>query len=140
MKKDSVSDEELLKVIKDFLEMGHVDNIVAMFHREPGYYKWTGRILDDERFNVRLGVSILFEELKNRTPDQTELAIPSLRPLLTSKNPNIRGEAVSVLGIVGGPKAREYVGKMTEDDHPQVKELAREILAELKSCNVSEQQ
>ena len=33
-----VSDEELLKVIADFLEMGHVENIVAMFADDPRYY------------------------------------------------------------------------------------------------------
>ena len=54
-----ISDTDLLEVIKDFLEMGHVDNIVAMFYREPRYFEWTGAILDDERFAVRLGVSVL---------------------------------------------------------------------------------
>jgi len=32
---NQVSDEELLVVIKDFLEMGHVDNIAAMFDKNP---------------------------------------------------------------------------------------------------------
>ncbi len=54
-----VSDKELLKVIKDFLEMGHVENIAAMFRQDPRYFQWSGDILDDERFNVRLGVSVL---------------------------------------------------------------------------------
>ena len=49
---NDVSDAELLSVIKDFLEMGHVDNIVAMFDRDPRYFKWTGDILQDERFAV----------------------------------------------------------------------------------------
>jgi len=39
-----VSDEELQRVIADFLDMGHVDNIVAMFRRDPRYYDWTGEI------------------------------------------------------------------------------------------------
>ena len=128
---DTVSDEELLKVIKDFLEMGHVDNIVAMFHQDSRYLEWTGAILDDERFNVRLGISILFEELKLRTPDHTDKAIPSLLPLLKSEQPNIRGEAVSVLGIIGGAKARSHIEGMTSDPQPQVRELALEIMAEL---------
>ena len=61
---NEVSDQELKKVIADFLDQGHVENIVAMFRREPKYYNWIGDILRDERFSVRLGVSVLFEELQ----------------------------------------------------------------------------
>ena len=124
-------DTEVLAVIKDFLEMGHVDNIVAMFHRDHRYYDWTGAILDDERFNVRLGVSILFEELKKREPDQIDRATPSLLPLLRSPKPLIRGEAVSVLGIIGSKSARRAIRTMLDDEQVQIREVAEEILAEL---------
>lgn len=50
-----VSDSELPRVIKDFLEMGHVDNIAAVFQRQACPFDWAGAILDDERFTVRLG-------------------------------------------------------------------------------------
>jgi hypothetical protein len=43
--------------------MGHVENIVAMFKQDPRYYAWTGNLLQDERFAVRLDVSVLFEYL-----------------------------------------------------------------------------
>jgi len=128
---NQVSDHELIVVIKDFLEMGHVDNIVAMFVQDPLYYSWTGAILEDERFNVRLGVLVLFEELKQRAPNQLERAIPSLLPLLHSSSPHIRGEAVSVLGIIGTLQAREQIEKMLSDSHPLVVEVAQDILAEL---------
>ena len=125
------SDENVIEVIKDFLEMGHVDNIVAMFHRYPQYYSNTGAILDDERFNVRLGVSVLFEELKTRVPDQLELALPSLLPLLSSDRPHIRGEALCIMGIIGTPAAIDYIKGMTSDSNKQIREVAEEILAEL---------
>ena len=41
--RQTVSNQELKKVIADFLDMGHVENIVAMFRHEPRYYAWTGR-------------------------------------------------------------------------------------------------
>lgn len=72
------SDEELLQVIADFLAMGHADNIVAMFRQEPRYWSWTGRLLEDERYAVRLGVSVLFEQLVTLCPDYLPLALPSL--------------------------------------------------------------
>ncbi len=82
---DEVSDQELLKVIADFLEMGHVENIVAMFKQEPRYYQWTGALLADERFGVRLGASVLFEYLAEECPDDVHLAVPSLAEALQNK-------------------------------------------------------
>ena len=46
----TASDQETRETIADFLEMGHVDNIIAMFKQEPSLYVWTGQLLDDERF------------------------------------------------------------------------------------------
>ena len=123
-----VSDTELLKVIKDFLEMGHVDNIVAMFYREPHYLKWTAKVLDDERFNVRLGVSVLFEELSSRHVEHLDLAIPGLLELLHDDRPLIRGEALSVLAIIDGPDLRSHTEEMLKDQDPQVREIAVDII------------
>ena len=125
---DEVSDEELLKVIADFLEMGHVENIVAMFKQEKRYYDWTGDLLDDERFAVRLGVSVLFEHLKEEKPGDTGLAIPSLVQKLHGTPVWLRGEAVSVLGIIGTDAALEHIRQMIDDPDPQVAEVARDIL------------
>lgn len=123
-------DENLLGVIKDFLEMGHVDNIVAMFHRNHEYYQWAGEILDDDRFRVRLGVSVLFEELRKREPEALDQAVPSLLRLLQSEKPHIRGEAVTVLGIIGSRAAVDAVKTMLHDKQPQICEIAADILAE----------
>jgi len=128
---DQVSDDELQRVIADFLDMGHVDNIVAMFRRESRYYDWTGEILGDRRFAVRLGVSILFEELKRLQPERLPLAVPSLRRVLASEEPLLRGEAVSVLGIIGTTEAIELVRARLADPSPQVREMAALVLDEL---------
>lgn len=125
-----VSDEELIKVIADFLDQGHVENIVAMFRRDPKYYTWTGEILRDERFSVRLGVSVLFEELLASQPDKVVLAIPSLMHLLDAEQPLLRGEAVSVLGIIGTRQALTAVGRLADDPNAQVREMVQLVLAE----------
>jgi len=128
---DAVSDEELLKVIKDFLEMGYVDNIAAMFQQDPGYLEWTGAVLDDERLNVRLGVSVLFEELQARNCPDLNRAAGSLQPLLLSEQPLLRGEALSVLAIINGPELRPIAERMSSDDNPQIREIAADILESL---------
>jgi HEAT repeat protein len=125
---DQVSDDELKRVIKDFLEMGHVENIVAMFRHEPRYYAWTGDILDDERFSVRLGVAVLFEELQILQPERLALAIPSLARLLRSASALTRGEAINILGIIGTDEAIGHVREMLHDPNIQVREMAGLVL------------
>jgi HEAT repeat protein len=128
---NSVSDEELKRVIADFLDQGHVENIVAMFRREPGYYNWTGDILRDERFSVRLGISVLFEELQQIQPEKLALAIPSLTELLAADEPLLRGEAVSLLGIIGNKAALALVRQRADDPDPRVREMVQLVLSGL---------
>ena len=123
-----VSDEALLQVIADFLAMGHVDNIVAMFRQEPRYFAWTGRLLTDERFAVRLGVSVLFEHLAGLCPELLSLAVPGLAEHLGHPVEWVRGEAASVLAIVGTEAALAALPPLLDDPSPQVREIVRDIL------------
>jgi hypothetical protein len=126
-----VSDQELKQVIADFLDQGHVENIIAMFRHEQRYYKWTGDLLLDERFSVRLGLSVLFEELAGTEGDRLSLAIPSLVEVLkNSEDPLFRGEAVSLLGIINTDAAFSHIRRMQDDPSPQVRELVELILEE----------
>ena len=127
-KATDVSDAELLRVIADFLEMGHVENIVAMFKQEPRYYQWVGTLLTDERFAVRLGVSVLFEYLKEERPSEIASAIPSLAAQLAHREPWVRGEVLSVLAIIGTKAALDQVRAQQQDPSPQVQEIIRDIL------------
>lgn len=122
-----VHSNEVIKVIGDFLEMGHVENIVAMFKQDPSHYLLTGELLRDERFMVRLGVAVLFEELILIRPDEVGLALPALVPLLADPTPWVRGEAVNILGIIGGDEAQELIGAMRADPDQQVREIAADF-------------
>jgi len=124
-----VSDQELLTVIADFLEMGHVENIVAMFKQDPRYYAWTGDLLQDERFAVRLGVSVLFEYLATDRAEEIQLALPSLARALQHQTSWVRGEAVSVLAIIATRQALALVETMVDDPAPEVAAIARDILS-----------
>jgi len=127
---DEVSDQELKRVIADFLDQGHVENIVAMFRREPRYYSWTGELLSDQRFSVRLGINVLFEELQAIQPEKLTLAIPCLLELLQADEPLLRGEAISLLGIIGTKEAFSHIRRLDDDPSPQVREMVQLILAE----------
>lgn len=123
-----VSDEELHKDIADFLEMGHVENIVAMFQQETIYYQWVGTLLEDERFAVRLAVSVLFEYLLEERPDEVHLAIPSLTAVLSHETSWVRGEAISVLSIIGSDEALAIIKTMETDSDPRVAAMVQDIL------------
>lgn len=128
--KTEVDDQEFKKVIADFLDLGHVDNIVALFRRDPHCYEWTGEILQDDRFSVRLGLSVLFEELEQIEPEKLPLAIPSLLEVLNSKESLLRGEAVSLLGIIGTDLALTHIRELRNDDSHQVREVVELVLEE----------
>lgn len=123
-----LSDTELQSVIADFLAMGHVDNIIAMFRVEPRYYSWVGTLLGDERFSVRLGLAVLFEYLVPERPEEVLLAVPALKEQLSSTTDWIRGEAVNLLGIIGSDEALALIRTMQDDPSPQVKEIVCDIL------------
>jgi hypothetical protein len=126
--KDNDYGIDLLQVIGDFLELGHVENIVAMYRQDTGLYNLTGDLVRDERFAVRLGTAVLFEELVLVQPDETALAIPSLLPLLQEENPLLRGEAATILGIIGSAEALQPLLPLREDPDPRVREIINDIL------------
>ena len=121
---------ELIAVIADFLEMGHVENIMAMFKQDISLYALSGELLRDERFMVRMGMAVLFEELKLIREQEVALAIPALLPILTEETPWMRGEAVNLLGIIGTPEALAYIKPLADDPEPQIREMVRDILQE----------
>jgi len=126
LKKDN--NIEMLKIIGDFLELGHVENIVAMFKQDKDLYALTGELVRDERFTVRLGTAVLFEELAEIRPEEMSLAIPFLLPLLQEKNPLLRGEAATILGIINTPDALQQLKTLADDPDPQVREIITDIL------------
>lgn len=120
---------ELIAVIADFLEMGHVENIMAMFKQDPPLYALSGELLRDERFMVRMGMAVLFEEMKGIRPQEVALAIPALLPILAEETPWMRGEAVNLLGIIGTPEALAQIQTLADDPEPQIREMVADILA-----------
>ena len=127
---DETSRKELLQVIGDFLEMGHLENIVAMFKKDDSLYALTADLLRDERFAVRLGMAVLFEELVRLRPDDTPKAIASLLPLLTETVPVLRGEAANILGIISTNEALRSLKPLRNDPDPQVAEIVGDILGD----------
>jgi hypothetical protein len=123
------SDQEMVAVIADFLEQGLADNISSMFKMEPTYYHLVGELLKDERFAVRMGIVLVFEELRAAGVEEVVLAVPGLKPLLARETPAyIRGEAVTLLGMIGTEESLGLLVPLVDDDDPQVAEIARDFV------------
>ncbi|MEW6518908.1 MAG: HEAT repeat domain-containing protein [Thermodesulfobacteriota bacterium] len=127
---DAISKQDLIKTIADFIEMGHIENIVAMFKQEKEYYQLTGELIKDERFMVRMGMAVLFEQLAEIRKDDVPLAITSLLPILAEKTPYMRGDAATLLGIIGTEEAKKPLRRLLDDPDPQVREIVKDILAD----------
>ncbi|MBU0908792.1 MAG: HEAT repeat domain-containing protein [Proteobacteria bacterium] len=127
---NEISTTELIKTIADFIEMGHIENIVAMFKQEKEYYQFSGELIKDERFIVRMGMAVLFEQLAEIRKNDLPLAIPSLIPVLNEKTPYMRGDAATLLGIIDTNEALELVRGLLHDSDPQVREIAKDILTD----------
>ena len=122
-------DKEMVVVISDFLEQGLADNIVSMFKVESTYYHLIGEILNDERFAVRMGLVLVFEELVALGVENVSQAIPFLIPLIAKETPAfIRGEAVTILGIIGTDESLALLKPLATDDDPQVAEIVKDFV------------
>lgn len=128
MEKETAADQELRQVMADFLEMGHVENIMAMVRQDPSLYRLTGGLLRDERFMVRVGVAVLFETMREERPNEVILAIPSLKALLTEPIPWIRGEAANILGLINTPESLALLATLRNDSEPQIREIVTDYL------------
>ncbi len=127
---DAISNQQLIEVIADFLEMGHVDNIVAMFRQDPSCLPLSGELIQDERFMVRMGMAVLFEELAAVMPAGTlTAAVPSLAPLTSHPAPYVRGDAAHLLATIGDASALQALAAFRVDPDPQVAAIADEALA-----------
>lgn len=128
---NEISSQELRTVIADFLELGHVENIVAMFRQDPSCLALTGGLLQDERFRVRMGVAVLFEELVPLVEAPLlDKAVPSLAGLVNHAAPYVRGDAAHLLATIGTPVALIALARFRDDPDPQVVEIVVEILGE----------
>ncbi len=124
------SDKEMITVISDFLEKGLAGNIVSMFKADPTYYPLVGEILKDERFAVRMGMVLVFEDLVDEGVPDVSRVLPFLTPLISAETPPfIRGEAVTILGMIGTAESLALLKPLVMDDDPQVAEIARDYIS-----------
>lgn len=121
--------QPLTEVIADFLELGHVDNIISMFSQDPSCLLLSGAVIQDERFKVRMGMAVLFEELVTILPHAVlDSAVPSLLAAMGHDAAYVRGDAAHLLATIQSSEALRALSKFQHDSDPQIAELVKEAL------------
>jgi HEAT repeat protein len=127
----SMNDSEIKKMLVEYMGMGFLDNIIAMFRQDRSLYRFVSYMLGDEKIRVRLGATALVEELAGEHTTELRYAVPGIIELLKHENPTIRGDAAYVLGIIKDRSAREALVACLHDSHQSVREVANDALAQI---------
>ncbi len=124
---------DLLQMISDYMENGFLENIIDMFRHDASLYLLVGKLIQDTRVRVRLGVTALMEELKEKDRGHVILAQENLLPLLYHPDAVVRGDAANLVGLVGDSTSLPRLKELTEDENGNVRIIAREAVQALES-------
>jgi len=127
-----MNDHEMKAMLIEYMGKGFLDNIIALLKQDRSLFRFIADMLGDDNLRVRLGATALVEELAAEYHEELRTAIPGIIRLLKHENPTIRGDAVSVLGMIRDPLAIDALRSSLKDEHPGVREVAREVLLELE--------
>lgn len=128
--REEQGEPEMRSVIADFLEIGLVENVISLCKQQPEQIAVCADLVQDERMRVRLGVAVLFEELKTCCPDELKRAVPVLSSLCKDPTDWVRGEAACLLHQTGAPEALPLLQALQNDPSPQVAALMRDLMSD----------
>jgi len=112
----------------DQLEAGEFNSVLLYFQTVPGFFPLVGALLADERFRVRAGVMALVEELDFLKVPGLGAIAKGVAPLLAHEKPHIRGDAASLLEVIGDSSQLPALQPLLSDPQPQVAQLAQEAV------------
>jgi HEAT repeat protein len=126
-----MNDIEMRAMLIEYMGNGFLENIIALLKLDNSLYRFIPYLLGDDNLRVRLGATALVEELVVEHREELAVAVPGTIELLKHESPNIRGDAASVLGIIRDASAINALQRCLHDDHPGVREIARDALEEI---------
>ena len=121
------------EMILDYMNQGFLDNIVALMKQDEALLQMLPDMMKDERIKVRLGTASLLEQLVEWDAAKLFSLIPAFALLLADENPTIRGDAASVLEMIGNPDALVYLNQFKNEENLQVREIILEAIEILES-------
>jgi len=126
-------DDEMLRMLTDYMENGFLENIADMFRHDRELYRMVPAMMADERGRVRIGTVALVESLKEEHGEETDALVPELASLLEHENPTIRADAAYLYGAIGHPNAVPYLREALSHTPEPARGLIEETIKELLS-------
>jgi len=126
-------DEELKKMISDYMEAGFLENIIDMFRRDPSLFPLLGELISDERGRVRLGAVALAESLRWDFKEELRSVIPHIASSLKHSSPVVRADSAYLLGVIGDGASLLYLLEAEKDPDRNVSEVVSEVIKEIIS-------
>jgi len=126
-----MQNSEIKKMLVEYMGMGFLDNIIALFKQDRSLCRFVPDMLGDGNMRVRLGATALVEELAGEHTAELRDAVPGIIELLKHEHPTIRGNAAYVLGIIKDRSAREALVACLHDSHLGVREVVSDALAQI---------
>ena len=126
-----IEHDEMQQMLVEYMGKGFLENIVALFKSDGTLYAFIPEMLSDENMRVRLGTAALVEELAGGHPDEFKTIVPGLTALLKHENPNVRGDAAYVLGIIRDHSSSLALREALNDENPGVRESVQGALEEI---------
>ena len=105
-KKSSHGDDirEFTQLLGDDLAAGETDKVTTLFQYNNMLYETVGNLIKDERMLVRIGLSMVMDDLIETRPDDVHLALPVLIPLLADESPTVRGDVIDLIARASLPE------------------------------------
>jgi hypothetical protein len=118
---------------KYLLDSGQLNRVMELVPRYPNSLHQLVSLLSNARLpmTARIGVGAVLEELQDS--DLIDTIIPELTDLTHSPQAQTRTDACHYLGLTNSSDVIPTVQRLIEDDHPEVREIAKETLTLLKS-------
>lgn len=127
--------QDMKQMLIEYMGKGFLENIIAMFKTDPSLYEFIPDMLADENMRVRLGTAALVEELVRNRPDEVKRITPAVAELLRHEQPNLRGDAAYVLGVIKDPRSIGQLEEALRDANPDVREAVQDALEEIRRSN-----
>jgi glutaredoxin len=123
---DAVFDAWLLETLK----AGQRQKFESLVRREPHRIHALARLMRNPETSmaIRLGIGAVLEELHGS--GLTEPLVPSLGAMLNSDDKLLKADACHFLTLIGGEGIRRIMQGCEDDADPEIREMAREWLAE----------
>ena len=125
------SSEGIASYIQEQIRQGQLAKIEQFFQQQPQWLSAVIPILKDEdtEMQIRLGLDVVLESLQ---PEMLQPLLLELGELSQHSSARIRGDATHYLSLTRSNDALPWLEKRLDDEHEDVREIAREAIETLK--------